>query len=413
MKVRKVFLGLVLLVTLSIGGCVAGFSLLAIAQPNEFDLPEPSGSFAVGRLFVDWTDPTRIDPLAPAEDVARKLPIWIWYPANIASDAAPLPYLPESVLGALEEAAVPQLRNTLGLLSTNQRNVSSHSLDAPRAAEGTFPVILLRPLRGGLAPQYAVLAEDLASHGYFVVGVDIPFTTRVAVYSDGSVARRTNAGAPPEFDVGNTNPLAPGIPNDLFLPVLDVLVDDGSFVLDRLEEMNSGEGSFQGRLDLGAVGAVGHSVGGTAALQFCASDRRCRAGINIDGYVMGSVVETGIDTPFLFIWSDRPIWRKAVTELDASERAVMSAVNRIRAGLPNEVQWLVLKDSGHISFTDSALFTSPTLGRLTGTMGSIDAERGMLATRDYVRTFFDVYLKGLPDELLVELARRYPEAEID
>jgi hypothetical protein len=91
----------------------------------------------------------------------------------------------------------------------------------------------MRPLRGGLAPQYAVLAEDLASHGYVVVGADIPHTAQVVVYGDGSFAYRTEAGAPPEFAPGITSPFAPGLPNDLFLPVLDVLVNDGSFLLDR------------------------------------------------------------------------------------------------------------------------------------------------------------------------------------
>ena len=58
---------------------------------------------------------------------------------------------------------------------------------------------------------------------------------------------------------------------DFYLPVLDVWVDDNQFVLDRLEALNAGEpaGRFTTRLDLAAVGAFGHLLGGrdrTAAI---------------------------------------------------------------------------------------------------------------------------------------------------
>jgi dienelactone hydrolase len=413
MKVRKLLIGCLSLWVLAMGGCVAGLSLLAVAQPNSMVLPEPTGPFPVGRVFLDWTDEDRRDPLAPNRNTLRRLPIWIWYPAIAASDAPKVDYLPDAVLAALDDASSPILVNTIGRVVTDQRNVRPHAVHEPPAADGSFPVLLMRPLRGGLAPQYSVYAEDLASHGYVVVGADTPYTTRVAIYSDGEVVHRTAAGAPPELAAGNTSPIAPGLPNDLFLPVLEVLVDDGSFILDTLTKLNAGDGRFSGRLDLDTVGAFGHSVGGTAALQFCASERRCAAAINIDGYLMGSVTETGIGKPFMFLSSDRPIWRKSDAELNDFERAMFAARDRIREALPNDVQWIVIENSGHFSFSDAALFWPPIIGRLTGSLGSIDAEHALALTRDYIRTFFDVYLKGDNESQLSALGKDYPEALVN
>jgi hypothetical protein len=400
-------------VVIMVGGCASTLAVLAWQHPNRVTLPAPTGPHAVGRVFLDWADGERTDPLAFGSGTPRDLPVWIWYPAAQGAASPPTDYLPPLVVSALEEAALPLFRGTLGRLMTHPSNVEAHSLDGPPVVDGTFPVVLMWPLRGGLAPQYAVLAEDLASHGYVVVGADTPHTTRVAVYPDGRVSRRTEAGAPSESAVGPTSPFAPGVPNALFLPVLDVLVDDGAFLATRLERLSSEDPRFAGRLDLAAVGAFGHSVGGTAALAFCAAHAQCRAGINIDGYLMGPVVRTGLDKPFLFVWSDRPIFRKTPAELTEPERTLLDALASIRAGLPNSVQQVILEGSGHYNFGDAALLTSSPFARATGSIGSIDPQRGLQVTRGYVRAFFDVHLKAKPEAALADLRELYPEGRLD
>jgi len=66
-----------------------GFSLSLVAQtttgrPSE--LPAPTGRFAIGRVTVSWSDPSRIEPLA-ATFKHRELMVDIWYPAEIAAGA--------------------------------------------------------------------------------------------------------------------------------------------------------------------------------------------------------------------------------------------------------------------------------------------------------------------------------------
>src|SRR5947208_7754901 len=81
---------------------------------------------------------------------------------------------------------------------------------------------------------------------------------------------------------------------------------DTAFVVTQLGHLNAADpsGKFTGRLDMQRLGMFGHSFGGATALQFCHDDRRCKAGMDIDGMPFGNVVQEGAAQPFLFLFSD-------------------------------------------------------------------------------------------------------------
>jgi hypothetical protein len=54
-------------------------------------LPAPTGPLPIGRVTVEWTDRSRIEPLSPDRSY-RALMVDIWYPAN-AADGPPAAYL--------------------------------------------------------------------------------------------------------------------------------------------------------------------------------------------------------------------------------------------------------------------------------------------------------------------------------
>src|SRR4029453_10629582 len=86
-------------------------------------------------------------------------------------------------------------------------------------------------------------------------------------------------------------------------------VDDTKLVLDRLRVLprSSPAGQLAARLDMGRVGVFGHSMGGVTAAQFCVEDRRCRAGLNLDGIPQyGSMIDASLPRPFLMVYSARP-----------------------------------------------------------------------------------------------------------
>jgi Platelet-activating factor acetylhydrolase, isoform II len=128
-------------------------------------IPAPTGQHRVGRLALDLTDERRRDPYAKRE-TRRRLGVWVWYPANPGRAAKPGAYLPGwwGVLGPVWGFWPSRVR-----VST----VPDAPVDATRAP---YPVLVFSP--SGNPPHfYSALLEELASHGYVVVGISHTYET--------------------------------------------------------------------------------------------------------------------------------------------------------------------------------------------------------------------------------------------
>jgi hypothetical protein len=81
--------------------------------------------------------------------------------------------------------------------------------------------------------------------------------------------------------------------------------EDLAFVADQLGRIDADPTSrFAGRLDTTRLGAVGHSFGGNAALEWCRSDPRCRAAVNLDGAIWTEVGNVGLERPALHVLAE-------------------------------------------------------------------------------------------------------------
>jgi len=252
--------------------------------------------------------------------------------------------------------------------------------------------------------NYTTLAEDLASHGYVVVGFDAPYRTGRVVFPDGRVITRTPENNP-ELCVG---PAQAPCMNKL----LAAWTADIGFVLDRLEQINASDtsGRFTGRLDLTRVGVFGHSFGGAQAAQFCSDDPRCKAGIDIDGAPFGSVVQAKIRQPFMFLLSDHS------HESGPESRQIMANIQSIYDRLPVDSRLrIAIRGAAHFTFSDDgALFKSHVLRgvvRILGKLG-IDARRQLAVTAYCLHSFFDAYLKGASVAPLKISSPLYPEIQV-
>jgi predicted dienelactone hydrolase len=160
------------------------------------------------------------------------------------------------------------------------------------------------------------------------------------------------------------------------------------------------------------VGVFGHSLGGATALQFCHDDSRCKAGIDVDGAPLGSVVSDGVIQPFMFLLSDHK------GESDAGQpeaiRQAGANIHSIYDRLPNDRRlMIVIRGAGHYRFSDDgAMLKSPLVMRVLRTVGVVrlDGRRQVALTAHYISTFFDVYLKGAPASQL-RGQPEYPEIE--
>ena len=391
---------------LSVVGIMGLLGILLFDRNRDTALPAPTGPFTVGRATCVWNE-APADPLLPQSGSRRELLAWIWYPAAAEQPTGAVDeYLPAPWRNAIESQSGLLLAQ---FLTRDLSRVHAHSLhDADVSPQQlSYPVVLMRTGGAALTTDYTTLAEDLASHGYIVVGFDAPFRTRVVVLPDGSVIARA-----PQ----NNLDLVSGAQADqLASQLAEAWAADTAFALDQIERLNASDpsGRFLGRLDMQRVGIFGHSLGGATALLFCHHDSRCKAGVDVDGAPLGSVVTEGVRQPFMFLLSDHG----GETPGAEAPRAIRDAGANIRAiydRLPGDrrVQ-ITIRGAGHFMFSDGVMLKSPFLMRALRTLGVVrlDGRRQVAITAHCMRTFFDVSLKDAPASTLKSLSE-YPEVEV-
>ncbi len=398
---KRLIKGLAALAIFAVVGLTMLLALLWREHKTEVTLPAPAGHFAVGRTTYAWVNNTRTDELAPSSGAKREVVVWIWYPSAAATSAAPVEYLPAPWRSALAQHSGALMSQ---FFTRDLSLVRAHSTSDPEVSpeRPSYPVVIMRAGGGALTTDYTTLTEDLASHGYIVVGFDAPYRTFVVVLPDNRVVIRPPTNDPENLQADQAN----GLINRL----LPMWTSDTAFVVTQLGHLNAADpsGKFTGRLDMQRLGMFGHSFGGATALQFCHDDPRCKAGIDMDGAPFGSVVQEGLKQPFMFIFSDHS------RELsDPASRQILADIQSIYGRLPSGRLLITIRLANHFSFSDQMLLKSHYLIgllRLFG-FGGLDGRRGLAITAEYVRTFFDVYLKDAPIALLNKPSQLYPEVQ--
>ena len=187
--------------------------------------------------------------------------VWIWYPSVAKKSAAPAEYLPAAWRLALAQHSGVLMSQ---FLTRDLSLVQAHSTSDPDVSpeQRSYSVVIMRAGGGALTTDFTTLAEDLASHGYIVVGFDAPYRTFVVVLPDNRVVIR-----PPTNDPEN---LQADQANRLINRLLPMWTSDTAFVVTQLGHLNAADpsGKLTGRLDMQRLGMFGHSFGGATALQF-------------------------------------------------------------------------------------------------------------------------------------------------
>ena len=374
-----------------------------------FELPSPTGTMPVGTTTWRVTD-TRLETFAGA-GVNREVVVHAWYPSAAHTTSAQMaPYLREG----LPEVQVYQrlTKQPAGAFDTLGEVRTHSAMDAaPAAAPERFPVLLFSAGYIAIPSTYTALIEDLASHGYVVLHIVHPYEAAAAQLSgDRTVTMVNESGA---FLQGIQDVLGEwGVEGDTMTRIttttdeaeqvkllrgylgtlkathaaLQRWVDDTKLVLDRVPSLDAGTpaGRLRARLDLDRIGALGHSMGGVASAQFCVDDRRCKAGLNLDGIPQyGTMIDKGMRQPFLMVYSGR------AGRLGASDAIYRKASKYYRVDVA---------DTNHIDFSDMILWGGPLAGRPM--FGKLPPIRAVEVTRTIVREYFDQELRGVASPLL-------------
>jgi len=401
LRIFKGFAVVAMLGVLGAGGLVVS---LWLERRTEITLPTPTGPFAVGRALYHWVDDDALDALAPVPGTKRELLVWIWYPAAAQSGAVLDDYEPAQV-----RAPAGRVGGSLifRLLTRDLSKVHGHSYRDPdvSARRRSYSVVIMRAGASAGIANYSTLAEDLASHGYVVVGFDAPYRTSEVVFPDGRVIARRPENNPELF---SGDPLT-----SLVNKLLAAWTGDIAFVLDRLERWNASgaSGKFTGRLNMTRVGIFGHSFGGATAALFCSQDSRCKAGIDVDGSLHGSVIQAGIHKPFMFLLSGHGDFSS-----DAEIRQIQADIQSVYDRLPVDGRLrLAIRGANHFTFSDEGALLKSGIARrvlrLFGVLG-IDGRRQLAVTAYCVHSFFDAYLKGASVARLKIFSPLYPEIQV-
>jgi predicted dienelactone hydrolase len=392
------------LAVLGVLGVAALLGSLWLEHRTAVTLPTPTGTFAVGRALYDWADDETLDTLAPVMGTKRELLVWIWYPSADGQSAAMDDYAPAQMRPAAALSG-----GLLRLLTRDLSKVHAHSIrDAAMSPrQRSYPVVIMRAGASAEVWNYSTLAEDLASHGYVVVGFDAPYRTYSVVFPDGRVIRRTPENNP-ELCEGQEQARQASCVNR----VMTAWTADIAFVLDRLGRLNTSDasGKFSGQLDMTRVGVFGHSFGGATAAQFCHDDSRCKAGIDVDGQPLGSVVQAGLHQPFMFLLGDHH------RESGPESAQIMANIQSIYDRLPLDGRLLIqIRGANHFLFSDDgALLKSHIVMRTLRALGAveIDGRRQLAVTAYCVSSFFDAYLKETNVSRLDISSPLYPEIQV-
>ncbi len=392
-KITKVlkFSALALLTIILTFAIFVGY--LVVARNTPLQLPDPSGSYAVGRTVFNWTDTSRPDPLADRGNSPRKLVVWVWYP-GADTRTTPAPYLPPDWVKVRDKG-----QGAGTLIENNFNRFVTHSFeDIPLAANPTLiPVLIMEPGMGPIATDYTVFAENLASHGYIVVGINPTDTANYTVFLDGSVAPRSVKGTIPDSD---TPAAAAADANRIEA----VWVQDVTFVMNQLAKINAEPASFfNNRLDLEHIGIWGHSFGGATAVAFCQQDPRCKAGVNMDGTPTSGELKATVPQPFMFITED---YSKGCDQNCELMHQVYLNTK------PGAAYTLSIAGTRHFNFSDLPIRQVPVARALfirAGYEGSINPTRALQIANAYMAAFFDQYLKGIEGDLLKGPSSAFPE----
>jgi dienelactone hydrolase len=386
--------------------CLAAFllgGLTSVCQAAPPELLCPSGPLSIGRTSYHWVEPARDQTVAGAS-ARRELMAHVWYPATPQPSAPTAEYIPDF---RVIEAAVgaENLKKEAGASYEALSSAKTHAVaDAELSPHSNkYPVLLLFHGLRFNALGYSMLAEDLASHGYVVVGVDFPAIAYAVRFPDQRVTRFSEATW--------TQSRSPEETQTFERQVVDRCGQDAVFAIDQLERLESGElpGPFQGRLDLARLGVVGHSFGGRNAARACQLDKRLKAGALLDSLGRTMTVEkrpdgSTMDQPMMVQYVRR-VPRQGISRifalLQTPGKDLEAELRRARQEFCQSVKavsYEVALDTpgiAHESFSDILLLET---GQSDETRKN--RTRAMQLIRDYTRAFFDRHVRDLPAPLL-------------
>ncbi len=362
--------------------------------------PAATGPLPIARKTYTWTDSSRNDIWNDILTPHRKLMVQMWYPAATTSHHH-AEYFPG--YKNLKKQLADGERMAIRAMHTQATEGSSVS-----TTQNTYPVILFSHGTNTPSFYYTSLIEDLVSHGFIVAAIDHTYEGKGQSFPDGLVTQNDADKKRPK----SGTPGYEGLDAKFFRDRVNVRVEDVSFALNKLNNLNANDSLLAGTMDMKHIGMFGHSIGGVTATQAALKDKRISAAINLDGltYARPFYPDSAghvLTQPFMFI--TKPFRRMTAKELETRGKTHSQDEAELKE-LLNKQEVLMRKVTGgsyrvtipgayHTSFSDEPYF-NPGEGK---------AKKQMTTTiRSFILAFFNATLYDLPESSIESAAAKYP-----
>jgi dienelactone hydrolase len=383
------------------------FSLVFLLKHKIF-LPKPTGIYSIGTkeyYFIDENRNNEEFGNNSSEVKKRELMVKIFYPSdfNLKDDLKDeyAPYFIEYI------SKNQKLNYYLFFYDNNY--YSNSKKDIPISlAKDKFPVLIFSSGLRGTLDTNTIQCEELASHGYIVISISHPYNNAVVEFSNGKIIEQL------DFDSNNIEQW------DLFCKrSAKIWLEDSIFVLNKLEDLCKKKDSFfYNKFDMNKIGAFGHSMGGSTALQLCKIDKRIKAAVNIDGSDFGPNKIENLNKPIMIMCNGNVVdLYKLNLSLDEGKKMglgydYLPNLFKIYKLQNNLCAYLFyIKNTGHFDFSDGTFFKESSFifklisrfGLLKYKLGILNGEKVYKITNKYLLSFFDKYLNGEESELIDNL----------
>jgi dienelactone hydrolase len=331
------------------GLAVAALLVAPAAARGALAPPPVTGHAPVGLVRMTLHDRHDHNPLVPGG--RNLIPLRVWYPAAHPGSA------PGPALTVAEQVAY---ESAFQLPAHSLDGMGASTTAAPPPAAGRHPVLLLSHGVGGSSAFHTAQATDLASHGYVVIGIDLPGDATVVDVGGGKLV--------------TINPKGEGFVSG---HGYEPRIADMRYVLSHLGRVHGA-----GRLDRSRVGVFGHSLGASAVAGAMLADRRLRAGVMLDGVLGPKAAPGTIRRPVGLAWGDHPL----------NDPFLVATRKRLRGPHP----FRHFATTGHAAFTDFVwmvrqLHIDPVAAGID--VGTVRPRVAVRDQRAFLRHFFAHHLR--------------------
>jgi len=375
------------------------------AQDYKSFLLEPNGKYSIGTTELFLTDSSRKEMIKKSYKGFRRIYVKVWYPSDDKENLNYSNYFSNYNTKTVYDIFKIKKVTMEDIDSIKQYYTHSCSDIKISKSEQKFPIIIFNAgFYFGMTDLYSNYMELLASNGYIVFSVIHPYQQPLVSFPDGEaklfkkkaqlaflewklkerikVEKITSLEIQEEFTKNVLHYLT------RFDKITRLWTIDNQFVLDYLKILNKNSQSrFYQKLDLGKIGTMGQSIGGAAAGQLSLIDKRIKAGMNLDCFQFGDIIDTDLQTPFMLIESQyQEKW-------NIGNEYIFSHTK-------SDYYYLHLLNTTHFITSDAPLLPRLSKEQQVSFYGDVDEIKIINLENKYILDFFNLYLKDISSEVL-------------